>query len=96
MLRRGFAHSRLHDMLHRPSSRPFASSIFRELTPLDRLAAKPIIPNRQEEEDDDMDDPDDDEQYLDTGDVDPRHRLGKLHSFILRIYINWNTLFYYL
>ena len=43
--------------------------IFPELGPLDRLAARPILSGRKEEEDD--------EEYLDTGDPDPRYRIGE-------------------
>lgn len=66
MRRRAPCHSQL--IARSISSKP----VFPELGPLDRLAARPILSDRKEEEDDD--------EYLDTGDPDPRYRIGESAS----------------
>ena len=47
------------------------SAAFRDLTPLERLRAKPI------HIDDDDENEEEDQQFLETGDIDPRYRLGE-------------------
>jgi ribosomal protein RSM22 (predicted rRNA methylase) len=58
------------------AKRPFSSKgsfSFSELTTLDRLTSKPIIADRTQEEEDE----EDIDKFLNTGDIDPRYKLGR-------------------